>query len=96
MNPSPFACPIPDAALVRRLAQRDATALIELQRRYASSLYAQVFAIVMDRERADQVVTRAFEQLRQAALGANGGPGTLSWLQQTAVQLARAERSGSL
>lgn len=89
--------PVPDAALVRRMAQRDATALIELERRYASSLYAQVYAIVIDRERAERVVARAFEQIWHAAVRVHGGTaGALTWLQRAASELARAERSGAL
>lgn len=88
--------PVPDAALVRRMAQRDATALTELERRYASSLYAQVYAILIDRERAERVVARAFEQIWHAAVRVHGSTaGALSWLQETAEALARAERSGS-
>lgn len=85
--------PVPDATLVRRIAERDATALIELQRRYHGSLYAQVYGILMDAEHAERVVTRAFEQLWHAALALrNGAPKPLAWLQQTAAGMARAER----
>ena len=41
---------VPDAALLRRMAQHDATALVELQRRYGGSLYALVYGILIDRK----------------------------------------------
>lgn len=86
--------PVADAALVRRMAERDATALIELQRRYHGSLYAQVYGILMDADRAERVVTRVFEQLWHGALRLSGrGARPLTWLQQTAGELARAERA---
>lgn len=86
--------PVPDATLVRRIVERDATALIELQRRYQGSLYAQVYGILMDGEHAERVVTRAFEQLWHAAMWLrHGRPKPFTWLQQTAASLARAERT---
>ncbi|MGH7530844.1 MAG: RNA polymerase sigma factor [Gemmatimonadales bacterium] len=85
--------PVPDATLVRRIAERDATALIEIQRRHHGSLYAQVYGIVMDPAQAERVVTRAFEQLWHSALALRSGRSTtFAWLQQTAASLARAER----
>jgi DNA-directed RNA polymerase specialized sigma24 family protein len=84
---------VPDSALVRRMADRDATALIELQRRYRGSVYARVYSILWDTERAELVVTRAFEQLWHAAVRMNGGQRALSWLQRTAAELAHAERT---
>ncbi|MDP3911753.1 MAG: hypothetical protein Q8Q14_15320 [Gemmatimonadales bacterium] len=85
---------VPDSALVRRMADRDATALIELQRRYRGSVYARVYSILWDTERAELVVTRAFEQLWHAAVRMNGqSQRALSWLQRTAGELAHAERT---
>lgn len=85
--------PVPDSALVRRMADRDATALIEMQRRYRGSVYARVYGILWDTERAESVVTRAFEQLWHAAVRLNGRGGrALAWLQRTAADLARAEQ----
>lgn len=89
--------PVPDGALVRRMADRDATALIELQRRYRGSVYAQAYGILWDAERAELVVTRAFEQLWYAAVRLNNRRnGALAWLQKTAAELARAERSATI
>ena len=85
---------VPDSALVRRVADRDATALIELQRRYRGSVYARVYGMLWDTERAEVVVTRVFEQLWHAAVRMNSrGQRALSWLQRTAAELARAEQS---
>jgi len=85
---------VPDSALVRRMADRDATALIELQRRYRGSVYARVYSILWDTERAELIVTRAFEQLWHSAVRMNGrGHRALSWLQRTAADLAYAEQS---
>ena len=39
---------VADVVLMRRLAQRDSTALVELQCRHRGSLYAQVYGILMD------------------------------------------------
>jgi DNA-directed RNA polymerase specialized sigma24 family protein len=95
--PIPMPTPVPDGALVRRIADRDATALIEMQRRYHRSLYAQVYGILMDTEQAERVVTRAFEQLWYAAFALrNGLPKPFAWLQQTAAALARAERGARI
>ena len=87
---------VPDAALLRRMAQRDATALVELQRRYGASLYAMVYGILMDADRAERLVADIFEQIWHAAEqltlrrhGAN------SWLRQTAKTLALKDRRES-
>jgi DNA-directed RNA polymerase specialized sigma24 family protein len=94
MEPMTERSTVPDSALMRRMADRDATALIELQRRYRGSVYAGVYSILWDTERAELVVTRAFEQLWHAAVRMNArGQRALSWLQQTAGELARAEQS---
>ena len=88
-----FPAPIPDSALVRRMADRDATALIELQRRYRGSVYARVYGMLWDTERAERIVTRTFEQLWHAAVRMNTrGHRALAWLQRTATELARAEQ----
>jgi hypothetical protein len=76
------------------MAARDATALIEMQRRYRGSVYAQAYGILWDAERAELIVTRVFEQLWYAAVRLNTrGNYALAWLQRTAAELARAERN---
>jgi RNA polymerase sigma-70 factor (ECF subfamily) len=88
--------PVPDAALMDRMAQRDATALSELQRRYWGSLYAQVYGILKDARRANRVVAEAFEQAwHGAAQTSQQRPATLSWLRDVARQLAWADRAAA-
>jgi RNA polymerase sigma-70 factor (ECF subfamily) len=85
---------IPDAALVSRMAQRDATALVELERRYGASLYAMVYGILMDAERAERLVAHVFEQIWHTAeaLSARHG-GAHSWLRQAARECALKHRA---
>ncbi len=84
---------IPDAALVSRMAQRDATALVELQRRYGASLYALVYAILMDAERAERLVADVFEQVWHAAEQlSQRRHGAHSWLRQAAKERALKDR----
>jgi len=86
--------PVPDAALVRRMARRDSTALVELQRRYSSSLYALVYGILMDAERADRLVAEVFEQAWHAAeLMSERHRGAHSWLRQAARERALRYRA---
>jgi DNA-directed RNA polymerase specialized sigma24 family protein len=77
---------------MNRLAQRDSTALIELERRHRSSLYAQAYGILTDAVSAERVVRDAFAQLWFAAsyVGKHS-PWTL--LRDMARELARAERA---
>ena len=56
-----------DADLLRRLAQRDSTALIEVERRHWSSLYAQVYGLLVEPALAERVVREVFTQLWFAA-----------------------------
>jgi RNA polymerase sigma-70 factor (ECF subfamily) len=86
--------PVPDAALVRRMARRDSTALVELQRRYSASLYALAYGILMDAERADRLVTEVFEQAWHAAeLMSERHRGAHSWLRQAARERALKDRA---
>lgn len=82
---------IPDAVLIDRLAQRDADALAELERRYRDSLYALVYGIVMDPTQADRVVHDLFARLRRASNHSTLKRGVWNWLRQMASELARAE-----
>lgn len=86
--------PVPDAALIRRMARRDSTALVELQRRYSSSLYALVYGILMDAERADRLVAEVFEQAWHAAqLLSERHRGAQSWLREAARERALKDRA---
>ena len=84
---------VPDATLMERLAKRDSTALIELERRHRGSLYAQVYGIVIDPAQADRIVRDVFAQIWFAAGSFTGKRSAWSWLRETAVELARAARA---
>jgi DNA-directed RNA polymerase specialized sigma24 family protein len=83
---------VSDADLLGRLSRRDSTALIELERRHRNSLYAQVYAIVMDSALSDRVVNTVFTELWQSAGQAPGRRSAFSWLRRMAAELARTER----
>ena len=92
--PATAVIPVPDAALIRRMARRDSTALCELQRRYSASLYALVYGILMDADRADRLVAEVFEQAWHAAeLLSQRHRGAHSWLRQTARERALSDRA---
>jgi DNA-directed RNA polymerase specialized sigma24 family protein len=74
-----------------RLAQRDAGALAELERRYRDSLYALVYGIVMDPTQADRVVHDLFVHLWRSSDHSMVKRGVWNWLRQMASELARAE-----
>jgi len=78
---------------MRRLAQRDSTALIELERRHRSSLYAQAYGILTDAVSAERVVCDAFAQLWFAAASYTGKLSPWTLLRDMARELARAERA---
>ena len=80
-----------DADLVQRLAQRDSTALIEVERRHWSSLYAQVYGMLVESALAERVVREVFTQLWFAAERFPLRPSLWTWLRDMARELARAE-----
>src|SRR5258705_3952659 len=92
LGPQPPRRPlVADADLLQRVVRRDSTALIELERRHHTSLYAQAYAILMDSMLADRVVGEVFAQLWYAA-GRFVLRCTLwSWLRGRAKKLARAQ-----
>lgn len=88
--------PIPDEVLLHRMARRDSTALTELQQRYGATLYALVYGIIMDADRAERLVSEVFEQVWQAAeLLTQRKRGASAWLRQMAKARARAYRAGA-
>ena len=90
-QPSPRSL-VADADLLQRVVQRDSTALIELERRHHTSLYAQAYAILMNSMLADRVVGEVFAQLWYAAgRFVMRGRTLWSWLRDRAKELARAE-----
>ena len=80
-----------DAELLQRLARRDSTALIEVERRHWSSLYAQVYGMVIDSTLAERVVRDVFTQLWFAAERFPLRHSMWAWLRDMARELARAE-----
>ncbi|HEX9348913.1 MAG TPA: hypothetical protein VF919_15175 [Gemmatimonadales bacterium] len=80
-----------DADLVQRLAQRDSTALIEVERRHWSSLYAQVYGMLVEPALAERVVREVFTQLWFAAERFPLRSSLWNWLRDMARELARAE-----
>src|SRR3989442_8151513 len=83
---------VADAVLMHRLAQRDSAALIELERRHRSSLYAQAYGILTDAVSAERVVRDAFAQLWFAAASYTGKLSPWTLLRDMARELAPAER----
>src|SRR5260370_40238849 len=92
LGPEPSRRPVvADADLLRRVVQRDSTALVELERRHHTSLYAQAYAILMDSMLADRVVGEVFAQLWYAAgRFVMRGRTLWSWLRDRAKELGRA------
>lgn len=84
---------VADAVLMTRVAQRDSTALVELERRHFSSLYAQVYGMLMDAGSADRVVRDTFTQLWFEAAHYVGELSAWALLRDMARELARAERA---
>jgi len=84
---------VADAVLMHRLAQRDSAALIELERRHRSSLYAQAYGILSDAVSAERVVRDAFAQLWFAAASYTGKHTPWTLLRDMARELARAEQA---
>ena len=82
-----------DAELLQRLARRDSTALIEVERRHWSSLYAQVYGMVIDSTLAERVVRDVFTQLWFAAERFPLRHSMWAWLRDMARELARAEQA---
>jgi DNA-directed RNA polymerase specialized sigma24 family protein len=82
---------VADADLLQRVVLRDSTALIELERRHQSSLYAQAYGILMDSTLAERVVREVFAQLWFAAERFVVRSSLWNWLRMMAKDLARAE-----
>lgn len=80
-----------EADLLHRIAQRDSTALIEVERRHWSSLYAQVYGMLIESALAERVVREVFTQLWFAAERFPLEHTLLTWLREMARELARAE-----
>lgn len=88
LEPQPI---VADAVLMNRLALRDSTALVELERRHRASLYAQAYGVLMDATLAERVVRDSFSQLWFAAARYAGSRSAWNLLRDIARELARAE-----
>jgi hypothetical protein len=92
-SPHPPQPPIvADSELMRRLAQRDSSALVELERRHRGSLYAMAYGTLMDAGAAERVVRDAFAQLCLEAIH-HSKRRPLNLLRDLTRELARAERA---
>lgn len=89
LEPQP--APVADSVLMTRLARRDSTALVELERRYRSSLYAQAYGMLMEAVPAERVVRDTFSQLWFEAARHTIMRSAWSLLREMAKELARAE-----
>lgn len=78
---------------MKRVALRDSTALVELERRHRASLYAQAYGVLTDAVAAERVVRDAFAQLWFGAAGSTETISPLALLRDMARELARAERA---
>jgi len=91
--PEPQRPVLSDAELLQRVGRRDSTALIEVERRHWSSLYAQVYGMVVDPALAERVVREVFTQLWFAAERFPLRHSLWSWLRDMARELGRAEHA---
>jgi len=82
-----------DAELLQRLARRDSTALIEVERRHWSSLYGQVYGMLVESTLAERVVREVFTQLWFTAERFPLRRSLWTWLREMARELARAEQA---
>jgi RNA polymerase sigma-70 factor (ECF subfamily) len=82
-----------DGRLVERMAQGDRVAHRELADRHRLSVYAQVYAVLIDPDAAEQVVVQTFDHVWRAAKEFNPRAGSpLAWLAEIARELARRRK----
>ena len=93
LEPQPQPQLVADSVLMIRLARRDSTALVELERRHRSSLYAQAYSILVDAVAAERVVRDTFSQLWFDAPEYTIMPRAWDLLREMARELARAEQA---
>src|SRR5207302_9848459 len=81
--------PTPDIRLVERMAAGDRDAHDEFSERHRLSLYAQVYATLVDAVAAERVVVEALERAWHAAKDFNpGAGGAFAWLSEIARSVA--------
>src|SRR5438876_12355815 len=80
----------PDVRLIERIAGGDRDAHEQFRARHHLSLYAQVYAILVDAAAAERVVVETFELAWRAAQHFNpGAGGAFAWLSDIVRSLAR-------
>jgi RNA polymerase sigma-70 factor, ECF subfamily len=85
--------PTPDIHLVERIAAGDRDAHAEFCERHRLSLYAQVYALLVDAALAERVVVETLERAWHAAKDFNPGAGSaFAWLSEIARSLAQRRR----
>ncbi|HXL11651.1 MAG TPA: sigma factor [Gemmatimonadales bacterium] len=85
--------PTPDIRLVERMAAGDRNAHDEFSERHRLSLYAQVYATLVDAAAAERVVVEALERAWHAAKDFNPGAGSaFAWLSEIARSVAQGRR----
>ncbi|PYO95434.1 MAG: hypothetical protein DMD60_13105 [Gemmatimonadetes bacterium] len=83
----------PDVQLVARMAAGDRDAHTEFCERHRLSLYAQVYALLVDAASAERVVVETLERAWHAAKDFNPGAGSaFAWLSEIARSLAQHRR----
>jgi len=82
-----------DGRLVERMAAGDSVAHGELAARHQLSVYAQVYAILIDPTAAEQVVVETFDHAWRSARAFNAAAGSpLAWLSEIARELAQRRK----
>jgi len=82
-----------DVQLVERMAAGDRDAHEQFCERHRLSLYAQVYALLVDAASAEKVVEEAFERAWHAAKHFHPGAGSaFAWLSEIARSVARRRR----
>lgn len=82
-----------DGRLVERMAAGDCVAQRELAARHQLSVYAQVYAILIDPTAAEQVVVETFDHAWRSARAFNAAAGSpLAWLSEIARELAQRRK----
>ena len=85
--------PTPDIRLVERMAAGDRDAHKEFSERHRLSLYAQVYAMLVDAAAAERVVVETLERAWHAAKDFNPGAGSaFAWLSEIARAVAQRWR----
>jgi RNA polymerase sigma-70 factor (ECF subfamily) len=92
--PTPVPIPVPDAVLVRQIAQGDLAAHRELCARYRLFVYAEAYAILWDAALAELAAAEAFQEVCRSAGHFDPGAGTaVAWLSRITRTVALRRRA---